>query len=127
MSSGMSLSSAPADKVAEAALPSPVSSPPSVSLPWWRTHRGLQDFLMSEVDPELSTVPLTAYCFMTGWMCAVITCLLSFLRDRLVPYHTATQYRSPPYSFGARFKLAMRCRCILFRRARPASINREIL
>lgn len=81
---------------------------------------------MSEVDPELSTVPLTAYCFMTGWMCAVITCLLSFLRDRLVPYHTATQYRSPPYSFGARFKLAMRCRCILFPRARPASIDREI-
>jgi hypothetical protein len=72
MSSGVSLSSGPADKEAEATLPNPVSSSPSVSLPWWRAHRDLQDFLMSEVDPELSMVPLTAYCFMTGWMCAIL-------------------------------------------------------
>jgi len=29
------------------------------------------DFLKSEVDPELSAIPLTAYCFMTGWIDAV--------------------------------------------------------
>lgn len=117
MSSGISLSSAAADKMAEAeaTLPNPISSSPSVSLPWWRAHRDLRDFLMSEVDPELSMVPLTAYCFMTGWMCAIVTSLLSFLRDRLVPYRTVTQYRSPPYSSGARFKLAIVCRCIVFR------------
>jgi hypothetical protein len=28
------------------------------------------DFLKSEVDPELSVIPLAAYCFMTGWMYA---------------------------------------------------------
>jgi hypothetical protein len=28
----------------------------------------LREFLMTEVDPDLSTIPLAAYCFMTGWM-----------------------------------------------------------
>jgi hypothetical protein len=68
---------------------------------------------MSEVDPELSTFPLAAYCFMTGWMCAVLIRLPSFSRDRLVLYRTATQYPSLPYLFGARSKPATRCRCIV--------------
>ncbi len=41
---------------------------------------------MSEVDPELASIPLAAYCFMTGWMCAALTHLLSFSRNRLVSY-----------------------------------------
>ena len=72
------------------------------------------DFLKSEVDPELSAVPLAAYCFMTGWMCVALT-LLSFSRDSLTPYRTAMQCPSQPYSFGARSKLATRCRCIIVR------------
>lgn len=36
-----------------------------------------------------------------------------FSRDSLIPYRTATQCPSPPYSFGARSKLATRCRCII--------------
>jgi hypothetical protein len=26
-------------------------------------------YLMQDVNPDLSTIPLTAYCFMTGWVC----------------------------------------------------------
>jgi hypothetical protein len=26
-------------------------------------------YLMQDVNPDLSTIPLAAYCFMTGWMC----------------------------------------------------------
>lgn len=114
MSSGVSSLPAPADKEAEGTLPVPVSSSPSTSLPSQSASRGLQDFLMSEVDPELSTFPLAAYCFMTGWMCAVLTRLPSFSRDRLVLYRTAMRCPFPPYSFGARSKPATRCRCIVF-------------
>ena len=68
MSSASPLSHAATAKAAEAALPAPVSSSsPSTanSLP----RRGtLREFLMTEVDPDLSTIPLAAYCFMTGWM-----------------------------------------------------------
>ena len=66
---------------------------------------------MSEVDPQLSMIPLAAYCFMTGWMCAVLARLLSASRDRSVPYCTAMPYLSPPYLSGARSKPAIRCRC----------------
>lgn len=80
MSSGVPSPPAPANKIAEAALPTPVSSPPSASLswPWQGMQSSFHDFLKSEVDPELSAIPLAAYCFMTGWMCAALTHLLSF-------------------------------------------------
>jgi hypothetical protein len=131
MSSGVPSSPAPASKISEATLPTPVSSPPSASLswPWQGMQTSFHDFLKSEVDPELSAIPLTAYCFMTGWMCAVFTHLLSFSRDSLIPYRTAMQYASPPYSFGVRSKLATHCRCIIVlssrvpSSARSASIN----
>jgi hypothetical protein len=53
---------------AEAALPraTPVSSSsPSIanSMPW---RGALREFLMIEVDPNLSTIQLAAYCFMAG-------------------------------------------------------------
>jgi hypothetical protein len=87
------------------------------------------DFLKSEVDPELSAIPLAAYCFMTGWMCAALTRLLSFSRDSLIPYRTATQCPSPPYSFGVRSKLATRCRCIVLssRVTRPHAQHKILL
>jgi hypothetical protein len=116
MSSGVSSPPASAaNKIAEAALPTPVSSTSSAtsSWPWQGMQSSFHDFLKSEVDPELSAIPLAAYCFMTGWMCAAPTHLLSFSCDSLIPYRTATQCPSPPYSFGARSKLATRCRCII--------------
>ncbi|KAI9508096.1 hypothetical protein F5148DRAFT_1299468 [Russula earlei] len=58
-------------KADEAALPTPVSSSPSSSLSPLHSWRGLRDFLMTQVDPELSTVPLAGYCFMTGWIDAI--------------------------------------------------------
>jgi hypothetical protein len=82
MSSGVPSPPAPANKMDEAALPTPVSSPPAASLPWpWQgTQSNFHDFLKSEVDPELSAIPLAAYCFMTGWMCAALTHLSFFMR-----------------------------------------------
>jgi hypothetical protein len=95
MSVGSSLSPAAARKAAEATtLPAPVISPatsmPSMSsrCPLWEVpsrRGGLKDYLMTTVDPERSTIPLAAYCFMTGWMCAafnpvsflIVICLLS--------------------------------------------------
>jgi hypothetical protein len=124
----------PVNRISEATLPTPVSSPPSASLrwPWQDTHTqsSFHDFLKSEVDPELSAVPLAAYCFMTGWMCAALTYLLSLSRDSLIPYRTAMQCLSPLYSFGARSKLATRCRCIIVHFPRvssacPTSINHK--
>src|SRR6267154_1936709 len=114
MSSGVPSPPALANKIGEAALPTPVSSTPSASLRWsWQgMQSNFHDFLKSEVDPELSAIPLAAYCFMTGWMCAALTHLPSFSRDSLISYRTATQCPSPPYSFGVRSKLATRCRCI---------------
>jgi len=57
---------------AEAALPPPVSSSSSAALslspPWLDTRGGLREFLLTEVDPDRSTLPLAAYCFMTGWI-----------------------------------------------------------
>lgn len=105
----------PANKITEAALPTHVSSRSASSFPWpWQgMQSSFHDFLKSEVDPELSAIPLTAYCFMTGWMCAALTIFFLFLADSLIPYRTATQCPSPPYSFGARSKLATVCRCII--------------
>ncbi|KAI9459168.1 hypothetical protein BJY52DRAFT_1266720 [Lactarius psammicola] len=49
-------------------LPAPVSSS-SPSTAYSSIRRGgLRDFLMTEVDPDRSTIPLAAYCFMTGWI-----------------------------------------------------------
>jgi hypothetical protein len=63
MSSGVPPPPAPTNKIAEATLPSPVSSPPSAPLPWpWQGMQiNFHDFLKSEVDPELSTIPLAVY------------------------------------------------------------------
>ncbi|KAH8993610.1 hypothetical protein EDB86DRAFT_2928827 [Lactarius hatsudake] len=67
MSSAPQLSHATSAKAIEAALPAPVSSStPSTTYSTPR-HGGLRDFLMTEVDPDRSTIPLAAYCFMT-WM-----------------------------------------------------------
>jgi hypothetical protein len=33
--------------------------------PWSRAY------LMQDVNPDLSTWPLVAYCFMTGWLCVL--------------------------------------------------------
>jgi hypothetical protein len=114
MSSDPSLSPPAAKTVADSALPAPVSSSSS-HLPLWRgAHGGLRDFLMTHVDPNLSTIPLAAYCFMTGWMCAALHSCLPFYRDHLVSYHrTATQCLSPPYSFGAHSRRATRYRYVL--------------
>ena len=73
------------DKIAEAVLPTPVSSP---------IHDGLYGFLKSEVDPELSTIPLAAYCFMTGWMCVPLFYPPPYLSpDRSLSYHDIPQRR----------------------------------
>src|SRR5713101_4879341 len=133
MSSGVPSLPALADKMAEAegALPTPVSSASAPSpWPWQGMQSSFHDFLKSEVDPELSTVPLAAYCFMTGWMYAALAHLLFFSRDSLIPYLTVTQCPFPPYSFGARSKLATRCRYIIVlsscdSSARPASIHHK--
>lgn len=29
----------------------------------------ISQYLKEDVDPEFATWPLTAYCFLTGWMC----------------------------------------------------------
>src|SRR6266566_1586573 len=60
MSSGVPSPPAPANKIGEATLPTPVSSPPSTSWPWpWQgMQSNFHDFLKSEVDPELSAIPL---------------------------------------------------------------------
>ena len=130
MSSDPSLSHPAAKRVAESALPTPVSlsSSTSTHLPLWRgAHGGLRDFLMTQVDPNLSTIPLAAYCFMTGWMCAALHSCLPFYRDHLVSYHrTATQCLSPPYSFGVHSRRATRYRYVLSPHsssAPPASVN----
>ncbi|KAH9171076.1 hypothetical protein EDB89DRAFT_1974048 [Lactarius sanguifluus] len=68
MSSAPQMSHAASAKAIEAALPAPVSSPtPSTTYSTLR-RGGLREFLMTEVDPDRSTVPLAAYCFMTGWI-----------------------------------------------------------
>jgi len=78
MSFGVPSPPAPADEKAEAGLHAPVSSTLSASLPWQGMQSNFHDFLKSEVDPELSTFPLAAYCFMTGWMCVALTHLFFF-------------------------------------------------
>ncbi|KAH9077920.1 hypothetical protein EDB83DRAFT_2346989 [Lactarius deliciosus] len=68
MSSAPQSSHAASAKAMEAALPAPVSSPtPSTTYSTLR-RGGLREFLMTEVDPDRSTIPLAAYCFMTGWI-----------------------------------------------------------
>jgi hypothetical protein len=44
---------------------------------------------MTQVNPDLSTIPLAAYCFMTGWMSVALSPVLSFCRDRspLCPFY----------------------------------------
>jgi len=67
MSPAVPLSPAAQAKAAEA-LPAPVSSS-SPSTIYSTLRRGaLREFFMTEVDPDRSTIPLAAYCFMTGWM-----------------------------------------------------------
>ena len=86
MFSETSKSPAPGAKAAEAGLPLPVSSSPSASsyrLPLWPAPEGLKDYIMTQVNPDLSTIPLAAYCFMTGWMCvALAMSSFFFYRDR---------------------------------------------
>ncbi|KAI9432971.1 hypothetical protein H4582DRAFT_1990355 [Lactarius indigo] len=68
MSSAPPLSHTASAKAIEAALPAPVSSTtPSTTYSTLR-RGGLREFLMTEVDPDRSTIPLAAYCFMTGWI-----------------------------------------------------------
>jgi hypothetical protein len=70
----------------DGALPPPASSSPLKSplSTLWRDN--LQDYFMTQVDPELSTIPLAAYCFMTGWMCAAsIPMILYSMGDLLSP------------------------------------------
>jgi len=93
-------------KALEAGLPVTVSSH---SLPWPVAPGWLKDYLMTQVNPDLSTIPLAAYCFMTGWMCVVLAHVLSFF-IAIADSVTATQSISPPYSFGADSKLATRYR-----------------
>ena len=110
MSSAPSLSHAATAKAAEAALPAPVSSSsPSItnSMPW---RGALQEFLMTEVDPDLSTIPLAAYCFMTGWMFVSFPSPFAIADLALLVMWCP----SPPYSFGVHSKLATRCRCVMF-------------
>jgi len=114
MSSALQLSHAAAAKAAEAAeaaLPAPVSSStPSTAYSSLR-RGGLREFLMTEVDPDLSTIPLAAYCFMTGWMSVSLSATV--LSPSLTPYHLiVTWCPSPPYSFGVHSKLATRYRCV---------------
>jgi hypothetical protein len=113
MSSGVPSTPVPTNKIAEATLQSRVFFALCIIATWQGMQSNFHDFLKSEVDPELSAIPLAAYTFMTGWMCAILTHLLSFSRGSLIPYRTATQCPSPPYSFGARSKLVTCCRCII--------------
>jgi hypothetical protein len=62
-------------KAVEAGIPIQASSSPSASSrsPLWPVAPGgLRDYLMTQVNPDLSTIPLAAYCFMTGWMCVAL-------------------------------------------------------
>ncbi|KAH9075559.1 hypothetical protein EDB83DRAFT_2350767 [Lactarius deliciosus] len=60
-------SHAASTKAIEAALPAPVSSSAPSMTSTLRRGR-LREFLMTEIDPDGSTIPLVAYCFMTGWI-----------------------------------------------------------
>ena len=40
-------------------------------------RRGIGEYLMEEVDGMQSTWQLTAYCFMTGWMCVEISMVMT--------------------------------------------------
>jgi len=57
------------------ALPTPATakhSPiPIMDLSWMRSYSGFKRHMMGNVDPEASTVPLSVYCFMTGFIDAV--------------------------------------------------------
>jgi len=74
MSSENSKSPAPGAKATDG-LPVPASSSPSASSSrsslWAVAPGGLKEHLMTQVDPDLSTIPLAAYCFMTGWIDAI--------------------------------------------------------
>jgi hypothetical protein len=118
-----SMSSAPSSThaaTAKATLPAPVSSSHPSTI-YSTLRRGtLREFLMTEVDPDRSTIPLAAYCFMTGWMSVSLSATI--LSPSLTLYHLiVTWCPSPPSSFGVHSKLATRYRCVYLPRCQPAS------
>ena len=89
MSYETSKSPAPGAKATNG-LPVPASSSPSTSSSrsslWAIAPGGLKEHLMTQVNPDLSTIPLAAYCFMTGWMCVALALprVLSFFFYRAI-------------------------------------------
>jgi hypothetical protein len=69
-------------------------------------------YLMEEVDPEQSTIPLAAYCFMTGYMYVQLlstsTCWSRVVTDRT--NFKVTSFATPPHPCGLGFKLATQLR-----------------
>jgi len=61
----------------------------------------LKNYLFEEVDGEQSTAPLSAYCFMTGFMC--VNCTFNLLHISLV-FFSVTRLYFLLYSSGALFK-----------------------
>ena len=85
MSSQPSTLPAASPKAVEAGLSIQASSEPSASSrsPMWpAAPGGLKDYLMTQVNPDLSTIPLAAYCFMTGWMCVALASSLILVSFR---------------------------------------------
>lgn len=76
-----------------------------------KQHVSLRQFLLQDVDPKEATGPLASYCFMTGYMCTILT-FLFFIPSLLV---VATLFLSLQYSYGVGFKPATLPRCVLSR------------
>ena len=78
--------------------------------PW--TSAGLKEYLMMEVDPSQSSGPLSAFCFMTGFMYVEVSSVLSFFRCAYWIDYTVTRSRSRPSLSGVVSKLEIPCRYV---------------
>jgi hypothetical protein len=72
----------------------------------------LREFLMTEVDPDLSTIPLAAYCFMTGWIDVVsfsavfVWCAFQTGNTLQLAIALARLFQGPPGHHDSSFHLA---------------------
>lgn len=108
------MAAAEKDGLPQPAVSSPYSEKDRESALWMAPTTVLtKSHIMSDVDPERSTFPLAAYCFMTGFMCAHLSALQSFpeLMRWFLYSCTVTRYVSPRSSCGVPFRRATLYRC----------------